>query len=228
MIFATVPEAFDIAEKFNRTLLGCGADWLVGLPEEFLRREVRKMTLAEALRSSNGKFVKGAISKALLGKIYSTLELRQAAVKLSPDFVVYVAEPVVWTVEYRCFVAEQNIVTISPYRRLGEIWEETEQNPSPSLSAPEAELREARDFANSFLKCPAVKCPPAFVLDIGQIENRGWAVLEANECWASGIYDSDPAKILSVLKQACIPNSPRTHVHENWDFAAHYRAACPR
>src|SRR5436190_23915813 len=58
VIFATVPEAFDIAEKFNRTLLGCGADWLVSLPKENLRRHVRKMTVADALDSSGGMFVK--------------------------------------------------------------------------------------------------------------------------------------------------------------------------
>src|SRR5262245_52631029 len=84
-IFATAPASFDIAEKFERTLLGCGPDWLIGLPFEFLRRDIRRTALADALHSANGQFVKGAITKALLGKVYSSTELRHTAKSLSPD-----------------------------------------------------------------------------------------------------------------------------------------------
>lgn len=236
-IFGTVPLALDIADKFERTLLGCGADWLPALPLALLRRIVTKATLSEAIRTGDGRFVKGAISKILPAKVYAHEELRQAAATLSPELAVFVAEPVRWLVEYRCFVANGIVEAISPYRRDGQTWQEPpdfrlsasvgESDINLGLMASDAEVTEALEFAAQILNSRDVRVPPAFVLDIGIIDGRGWAVVEANEGWASGIYDCDPAKVLAVLSKACIPAFPQTPVHEEWDFARHYRSACP-
>lgn len=50
---------------------------------------------------------------------------------------------------------------------------------------------------------PIVPAPLGVVLDVGVIEGRGWAVVEANAAWGSGIYGCDPAAILPVLARAC-------------------------
>lgn len=246
-IFSTVPQALDIAEKFDRTLLGCGSDWLVGLPEKFLRRDVSRTTLKDALETAHDRFVKGAISKILPAKVYSHDELEYASALLSPELAVFVAEPVHWLAEYRCFVANGIVEAMSVYRRHGLTWQEppvaqmsidgdgcemcvdlrTLPEHDNDLHAPETELAEARVFAAEFLASNEIRFPPAFVLDIGIIEARGWAVVESNECWASGIYNCEPAKVLSVLTKACISAFPRTKIHDEWDFATHYRKACP-
>lgn len=246
-IFSTVPQALDIAEKFDQTLLGCGSDWLVGLPKRFLRRDLLRTSLKDALETANGRFVKGAISKILPAKVYSQHELVQASASLSPKLTVFVAEPVRWLAEYRCFVANGIVEAMSVYRRHGLIWQEfpvvqasingdgcemaldlqTLPEHANDLHATETEVAEAKSFAAEFLACPEVSFPPAFVLDIGLIDGSGWAVVESNECWGSGIYDCEPAKVLSVLTKACIPAFPRTKIHAEWDFATHYRCACP-
>jgi hypothetical protein len=48
-----------------------------------------------------------------------------------------------------------------------------------------------------------VVLPEAVVIDVGIIEGRGWAVLEANAAWCSGIYGCDPAEVLRVVERAC-------------------------
>ena len=87
------------------------------------------------------------------------------------------------------------------------------------------ETAAARGFAETVVRAANVECPPAFVLDVGYIKGQGWAVVEANECWASGIYYCDPIKVLGALRQACIPDNPRADAHVKWDFAVHYSAA---
>jgi hypothetical protein len=47
--------------------------------------------------------------------------------------------------------------------------------------------------------------PPAFVTDVGLIEGRGWAVVEFNPAWCSGVLGADPAAVLGVLRRACRP-----------------------
>ena len=52
--------------------------------------------------------------------------------------------------------------------------------------------RDAVRFARSVLEDPTVELPPAVTLDVGRIASRGWAVIETNPAWASGLYGCDP------------------------------------
>jgi len=49
----------------------------------------------------------------------------------------------------------------------------------------------------------SVALPPAFVVDVGLVEGRGWAVVEFNPAWCSGLLGADPAAVLGVLERAC-------------------------
>ena len=222
-IFATMPDAQSIAEQFSRTLLGCPANWLPSLPASSLKRSVTCMPLRNALSHSDGQFVKSAITKHLPGKVRTTDELVQDAMGLHPDVLVYTAEPVNFLLEYRCFVTDGRVATMSAYRRHKQIFDENVTR----LNEPSDEKNAALDFATSVLRASDVEVPPAVVLDVGYIDGRGWAVIEANECWASGVYHCDPVQVLEVLRSACIPDHPRSAIHDRWDFAAHYAAAVP-
>ena len=222
-IFATMPEAQSIADQLARTLLGCGADWLPRLPYLFRQREMEVTTFADALTRPAGKFIKSAITKHLAGKLWTPEELRQESQRRHPGLAVLVAEPIEFLVEYRCFVANREVAAISPYRRFDKNFDES----APSMHEPADERAAALNFARTVLNSEHVESPPAFVLDVGLVNDRGWAVVEANECWASGIYHCDPGQVLRTLQQACIPAEPRTDVHKRWDFAAHYAAAVP-
>jgi len=223
-LFYTAPHAFEIAAQLSRTLVGCDAAWTTRLPAELLRRELWQTTLAEALALPGRQFVKHAISKAFPAAVYDAAALAEATVNVPRSAAVHVGEPVDWTIEYRCFVRHGRVAAISPYRRHGAIIEHHVDD----LGAPPAEVEAARQFATTVLESAAVAYPPAFVLDVGVIAERGWAVVEFNECWASGLYTCDPAAVLETLIAACIPTAAMTTDERRWDFQHHYHAACSK
>ncbi|REC41208.1 hypothetical protein DRF69_16010 [Chryseobacterium sp. 5_R23647] len=46
----------------------------------------------------------------------------------------------------------------------------------------------------------------AIVLDFGIIKGKGWALIEANPAWCSGLYACDAEKVLEVIVESCIKN----------------------
>lgn len=220
-LFYTAPHAFDIAEQVSRMLLGCDPAWITRLPEEFLLRRVRLMTLGEALGVGEPQFIKHSVSKAFPAMVYDSASLAEATAKLLPGALVHVVEPVDWEVEYRCFVLEGQVTAISPYRRHDRIREDHVGD----MGAPPAEQEAALRFANSVLGSSAY--PAAFVLDVGIISGRGWAVVEVNECWAAGIYSCNPGQVLRTLLRASAHSATATAEDVRWDFKSHYSAARP-
>jgi hypothetical protein len=175
------------------------ADWLVSLPPALLRRRVRWMTLGEGLRGAFPAFVKPAEEKCFRAGVYASgVELHTATQLLPPSTPVLVADPVRWEVEYRCFVLDRCVMTLSPYLRAGEMVQADDGH----WPAPEHELDEAARFAADALGNGALRVPPAFVMDVARIADQGWAVIEANAAWGSGIYGCDPVQVLAVLERA--------------------------
>lgn len=65
---------------------------------------------------------------------------------------------------------------------------------------------EAATWLDLFLHLGRGKSIRQFVvLDIGTISGRGWAVVEANAAWGSGIYGCDPMEVLGVIRHATKP-----------------------
>ena len=151
-MFYTAPHAFEIAAQLDRTLLGCPPDWTPKLPQRFLSRELYQTTLVEALQIDERRFVKHSVSKAFPATVYTADSLREATGRIQPDSLVHVGEPVEFEVEYRCFVLDREIVTISPYLRFGEAVAAGEH--SMEL---EIECEHATAFAHSVLMSDEVR-----------------------------------------------------------------------
>ena len=66
----------------------------------------------------------------------------------------------------------------------------------------ETEYRKAADFCNKVLQDPQAKIPDAVVIDMGRIKGKGWAVIEANAAYSSGLYGCDPIKAIEVIQKA--------------------------
>jgi hypothetical protein len=79
------------------------------------------------------------------------------------------------------------------------------------------ERKEAHHFMDALLADSRVKIPPAIVIDVGKIRDRGWAVIEANAAWAAGIYGCDPLQVLSVLEHACVHRAHLTADLALWE-----------
>ncbi|MFD7843425.1 hypothetical protein ACFV4K_10890 [Nocardia sp. NPDC059764] len=67
---------------------------------------------------------------------------------------------------------------------------------------------------------PLLPTPLAVVVDIGLIEGRGWAVVEANSAYGAGVYGCDPRRVLDVLARGCVPRSTLSDNDVHWAASA--------
>lgn len=220
-IYCTVPNAFNIARQLNSILLGCSSEWLPQLPEACLKRKIELQALGNAIELGQRCFMKPALGKSFDAAVRTGDELATITAHLPPDLLVHVSEVVAWETEYRCFIANRNVVTLSPYRR-GATTFSSYANP---LTGPGLESEAACEFASFVIT--SAPCPAAFVLDVGIIKGRGWAVVEPNECWGAGIYGCTPSRVLEVLLAAAVEMRCATEEDGGWNYAEHYFRACP-
>lgn len=201
-----------VAKALNISLSQPPLDWLSHLPSTLVQRHIRYATLREARSQLDPAFIKPAGEKAFTAKIYASGAELPHEPTLPDSTPVLVIEPVTWEVEFRCFVLEREPVTISIYKRDGQL----ARDKDGAWTALPAELDQALNFARRVLNHHEVTIPPAFVLDVGIIKDRGWAVIEVNPAWASGIYGCDPTKILPVLQRACVRTDEISDEDRQW------------
>lgn len=203
-----------VADELELALLEPPFDFLTRLPQDYLLRDVRFATLSDARSLDAPAFIKPAYDKSFDAHIYRSGKDLPDASTLPDDLPVLISEPVTWEMEFRCFVIERQLATMSIYALAGHL-ARAEDGTWP-VHADQAKA--ARQFATQVLHNQSVDLPPAFVLDIGKIAGRGWAVVEANPAWASGIYDCKPADILRVLQRACLQQEFLTASDAHWIF----------
>jgi hypothetical protein len=183
------------AEALGLTLLEPPVDWLPRLPFEYRLREISLMTLAEARAIEDRRFIKPPNDKSFRAATYVGREL---PAEYPDDMSVLVSAVVSWEVEFRCFVLDRQVRTFSVYLRRGELQRDAE---FPHSDQEEAELL---DYMSRLLSDDRVDLPRACVVDAGIIQGRGWAVVEPNAAWGSGIYGCDPEQVLEVVRHAAV------------------------
>jgi hypothetical protein len=199
-----------VADDLTLALLEPPLDWLSKLAADYRGREVRFATLEEARRLPQPAFVKPADDKCFVAGVFPSGQQLPGEDVLPNGTPVLIAEPVQWEVEFRCFVLERQVATISAYLRLGELAQ------SPDGSWVDDRTEQARVFAQRVVSDDSVGLPPAVVMDVGIIQGRGWAVVEANAAWGSGIYGCDPAAVLCVVRRACLPLDQVSPADRRW------------
>lgn len=185
-----------LAEQFGLRLLEPAVDWLPRLPEEFRKRRVSLMSLRAARQLAAPAFIKPPNDKSFPARVYAGSELPDGYDEDSP---VLVAEVVEWEKEFRCFVLDRQPRTLSVYLRGGELQREH------AFAASDSEAAEAEAIVRAVLADARVELPRACVLDVGVIAGRGWAAVEQNAAWGSGIYGCDPVQVLEVIRHAAVP-----------------------
>lgn len=193
--------ALHIAQTLRLHLDDPPVDWLPRLPLRWRGREVQMCTLAQARSHAATAFIKPADEKCFDARVYASGADLPAPGLLPEDTPVLIQEVVKWTLEFRCFVADRQVQTLSAYCRNGR----TTKTEDGVWKNNDDELAEAHRFCETLLADPDVELPPATVIDVGLIHDRGWAVVEANCAWAAGTYGCDPVAILGVLRRACRP-----------------------
>lgn len=178
-----------LAEHFKITLTDPGDTFLEELPEHLRRRRVRCTTAGAARAEQERCFIKPVNDKTFRAAVFENGSALPATVENHE--VVLVSEPVVFSCEFRFFVMDGKVQAGSLYARYGES-EEEDATPDEFAAAKQI-AEEAAAFVTG-----------AVVIDTGYIEGRGWAVVEANPAWASGLYLCDAARVLEVIKAACL------------------------
>ncbi len=189
------------AAELSVHLLDPPVDWLASAPYDYVRRTIRFGKLHDVRTSLSGAwFLKPAEDKSFATRVYDApSELPDASLFLE-EIPVLVSEPVEWQLEVRCFVLDRRVRALSPYFRSGELATVAEGQ-WPFFRDEEAE---AREFAERVLADSRLTFPPSVVLDIGFIMGRGWAIVELNPAWGSGIYGCNPQEVLPVLRRSTI------------------------
>lgn len=182
-----------VAEQFGLQLLEPPVNWLPSLPEVYRKRQVEMMTLAQARLLPSPAFIRPPNDKSFPAKVYAGSELPEGYDEQMP---VLVAEIVHWEKEFRCFVLDRQVKTLSIYLRKGELQRDAQ------FFTSDEEQQEALRFAQAVLADPSVNVPRSFVLDVGVISGRGWAVVELNTSWGAGIYGCDPKMVLEVIRHS--------------------------
>lgn len=184
-----------MADQLGLELLSPPEDWLVRLPFEYKRRDIRLTTLGEARKLETAAFVKPPNDKSFPANVYESGSL---PIEYDDNMSVLVSDIVSWEAEFRCFVLDRSLVTYSIYARNGDLQRATQ------FQSEMAEDRELEDFMARLLVDSRVDLPDATVIDVGYIQGAGWACVEQNAAWGAGIYGCDPIKVLEVVRRAVV------------------------
>ncbi len=203
VVYVTTETALDASRRLGLALLEPPLDLLARLPGIHLQRTVQFARFADLNRLTSRVFVKPAdpLAKVFDAGLYASPADIRTHRPIPPMTPVLLSEPVEWITEYRCFLLEGRIAAFSPYIHFGRAtWKPWGQG------GEKAQLPGAvSDFLRRLVADQAVLLPPAVVVDIGLIDERGWAVVEFNPVFCAGLLGADPMAVLPVLARACQP-----------------------
>ncbi|MFJ9827058.1 ATP-grasp domain-containing protein [Streptomyces sp. NPDC101160] len=190
-----------ITDRLGLGLLEPRDDWLAELPREFTRRRIALEPFSSVYREVwQPVFLKPPSDKSFEAAVYGDPDrgLSDLARTLPPHTPVLVSDPVTFTAEYRLFVLDGQVVTGSRYAVYGRL------DPGPLTP-------DARRFGAELLAAVGGTLPSAVVVDVGPLEDGGWAVVEANMAWFAQCYAADPDAVLDVVLRSA---GPRERVAE--------------
>jgi len=201
--------AAQYAAQFELALLEPPLDLLARVPPDLRLREVRFCALGELVRLQGPLFVKPAdpIAKVFDAGVYRRID-DLLAKGLDRGTPVLVSEPLEWASEFRCFLCEGEVVGWSPYLSFGRpVWKSQSAGPLP---------QNLKLFCSRLIERMADALPPAFVVDVGVVEDGRWAVVEFNPAWCSGILGANIEGALTAIRRAARWKKNTTDADRRW------------
>ena len=169
-------------------------DWLLHLPAELVHRKIMAMPLSEARLLEDRWFIKPADYKTFKAGVFPNGAALPSEEEAPGKDLTLISEVVHWESEFRFFMRAGKAVAGSVYFRNGETAEVEGSWPSTA-----EEFQHAKDIAEQAFAATVDRLPETVVIDTGYIRGKGWAVIEANPAWGSGLYGADPNLVLEVL-----------------------------
>lgn len=158
---------------------------LASMPD-LTKRRIELITVADVKQPiTHSQFLKCPYTKWITARVYQPGECLENIMQTDQ---LYRQEIISFDYEIRCFVIEGRIVTASYYRNHDKNFEPKELFDIPN------EVREiAAEAFRRFI------WPKGVVFDFCRLTDGSWAFLEANECWASGLYYCDPSGCFDTI-----------------------------
>jgi hypothetical protein len=230
VVYATTELVLPAIQSLNLALLEPPFDLLARVPDRFVQRAVELATFADLERLQGPTFVKPAdpLDKWFDAGVYSDVRDIRTRGRISPESPVLLSEPVSWSVEYRYFVllndkdrrirsvspiprAEGEVIAGSPYLSFGRpAWKPFESKQPTAIPAAGLAVVEGL--------CAAMRSdlPPAFVVDVGMIEECGWAIVEFNPVWSAALLGADQRAVLRALRRTTRKRHELTASDTRW------------
>jgi hypothetical protein len=183
-----------VAEQCEFELLKPSDDWLASVPLKYTLREIEYNTF-ENIQEVKNKFIKPVDFKFFPAGVYTSVEEIQGYKTIDKDIEVFVSDVVNWTIEVRCFIIDRKVQTWSTYIYNGKI-----ELKNSMLANEETQMLH---FINMLISDETIKLPEAVVIDVGFIPEKGWALIEANPVWSSGVYMCNPKSVLETIVKSC-------------------------
>ncbi|MEU8890121.1 ATP-grasp domain-containing protein [Streptomyces sp. NPDC048442] len=180
-----------VAPVLGIGLLQAPEDWLALLPRTYTGREIHLMTIRQAYDLRRPVFIKSPNDKLIRALVYTDGSRLPGPDEVAPETPVLVSEVVEFAAEYRLYLLDGAVHAGSRYSENGRL----------SLG-PLSE--DAAAFGAELLSACSGTLPSAIVVDVGKV-GGGWAVIEANAAWASGMYTTEPQRALDVVLRAAGP-----------------------
>lgn len=183
-----------VAEQCNLKLLKPADDWLANIPIKYTLRSIIYDRF-ENIQNVKNKFIKPIDFKFFPAGVYTSVEEIQGYNTIDRNIEIFVSDVVDWSIEVRCFIIDRKVQTWSTYIYNGEI-----QLKNTMLKNEETDML---NFLYEFLIDQTINLPKAVVIDVGYIPNQGWALIEANPVWSSGVYACNPQKVIETIVKSC-------------------------
>lgn len=205
-----------MAVKLGLGILETPDRWLAELPYSYVSRKVRLLRHGDLSSLKARSFIKPANDKLFEAGIFERgwhVPYRH----IDPEMAVLVSDVVSFACELRCYVLDREVRTAGVYAMWG------------SSETKERELYDTgREWLAEVLADPSVHLPSAAIVDVGYLpEQKTWAIVEANQPSASGLYlggflsekaspGADLEQVLQVLERAGGERSKVRPDDEKW------------
>jgi hypothetical protein len=158
-----------LQQKLNLNLIAPRDDLIFAVSAAGTRRSLARHTIATARTPTYRLFAKPLTPKLFRARVYASAdELVAECPGLPADTAILVSEVVEFSAEARSFVLDGDVLDCAVYEGEGE------------TSTAAALVREIVE---------AIPGPREYVIDVGFITGRGWALVEFNAPWGRALTD---------------------------------------
>jgi hypothetical protein len=173
-----------LAQKLELGLISPPDDLLQHMPYDLLQRDVRVQAIESVNQIDYPAFIKPVTPKQFSAGVYASPDdLAEETEGLSSETLVYVSEIVQFQCEARAFLLASSLQDVAVYEGDGN-------------------AQEVAEFVSRAAQ--QLPLPTTCVLDVGYIEGRGWAVIEANAAWGAGLNGCSAEKVIECISRATV------------------------